>query len=129
MPPSIRLTDSLNVIWTFVGGLVSCAPFAGVMLSSSACAAAGDANSTAKTATSVRSRPARRAVVISDVIGLLSQNEAAQTLTSSGLGSDAAGAAGRTGRRRHATTRATKESTSAAPESASGSIGSDALPL
>jgi hypothetical protein len=34
-----------SVSWTWVGGVFSCAPFAGLMLTSSACAAAGVANS------------------------------------------------------------------------------------
>ena len=71
MPSSTRLTDSVKVIWTSVGGLVSCAPFAGVMFTSSACAAAGDAKNSANKTASVAERATRRAAVLSGAIKVL----------------------------------------------------------
>ena len=61
----------MKVIWTSVGGVASCAPFAGVMFTSSACAAAGDANTSANKTASIAERAARRAAVLSGAIRVL----------------------------------------------------------
>ena len=71
MPSSTELTDSVNVIWTSVGGVASCAPFGGVMFTSSACAAAGEANKSANKTASVAERATRRAAVLSGAIRVL----------------------------------------------------------
>src|SRR5918995_917497 len=68
MPSSTRLTDSVNVNRTSVGGVFSCSPFPGLVLISSACAAAGDGNNSKNKTTSVARWALRRAVVLSGAI-------------------------------------------------------------
>ena len=80
MPSLTKLTDSVNVIWTAVGGLASCAPFAGVMFTSSACAAAGDANRSANKTASVAERATRRAVLSGAIRVLLARGGMPETV-------------------------------------------------